>query len=252
MKLKSASLLALSSTALGMFAAPAAEAASIKTVDFAGAGPNVPSLFFDLGDGLELTVTAGTHSGGGAGANAPLNVTGTADISQTGGGAPGIGVRSRIVDSSQLDSSGPNEFLRFTFSQDVTLLSTVFEAASNAGAGTDEFDLGIDGVDLDIDGTFGTDRLRNFSDAGFPGGTDREVDFSGGVDFVGDGTLALLPATGQVFDFYTDDRNDDYRIHSLTVEAVEAVPEPLTILGTLTALGMGAAFKRKGSRSANA
>lgn len=236
-------------TVLGTFVADSAEAAIIKSVDFAGGGPNVPSLFFDLGNGLELTVTAGTHSGG-SGANAPLNITGSADITQTGGNQPGIGVNSGgSFDSSQLDAAGPNEFLRFAFNREVTLLSTVFESASNAGAGTDEFDVGIDGIDLQINSTFGTDTLRSFPGAGFPGGTDREVDFSGGVDFADDGTDALFPAKGSVFDFYTDDSNDDYRIRSLTVKAV---PEPLTILGTVTALGMGVVAKRRASSSAQA
>ncbi len=203
----------------------------------------MPSLFYDLGDGLELTVTAGVHSGG-ASADAPLNVIRSADITQRGGNRPGIGVRSRRDDSSQLDASGPNEFLRFTFNTEVTLLSTIFEAASNAGPGTDEFDIGIDGIDLDINDTFGNDRLRSFPGAGLPGNTDRKVDFSGGVDFDGDGTNALFPAKGLVFDFYTDDRNDSYRIKEIKV-AVD-VPESTSIL-TLLALGtLGAVSTLKG------
>ena len=215
-----------------------------KSANFAGAGPDIPSLFVDLGDSLELTVTAGVHSGG-ARANAPLNITGSAKITQTGGRAPGIGVRSgQKNDSSELDASGPNEFLRFTFNQEVTLLSVIFEAASNSGPGTDEFDSGIDGIDLQINSTFGNDRLRSFPDGGFSGGTDRLVDFSGGVDFAGDGTNALFPATGLIFDFYTDDKNDSFRIAEITVSH-HVVPEPLTILGAGTAVAFATSFKRK-------
>ncbi|WP_205127556.1 hypothetical protein [Okeania hirsuta] len=212
----------------------------IKSQDFAGPRQNVPSLFYDLGDGLELTVTAGVHSGGSR-ADAPLNVIRSADISQTDGLFSGIGVRSRFADSSQLDASGPNEFLRFTFNKKVTLLSTIFDAASNFGLGTDEFDLGIDGIDLDINDTFGTDRLQNFP--GF--GLTREVDFSGGVDFDGDGTNALFPAKGLVFDFYTDDRNDDFLIKEIKV-AVD-VPESTSILSILAlgTLGAVSTLKRK-------
>ncbi|MEL4895211.1 hypothetical protein [Crocosphaera sp. Alani8] len=32
-----------------------------KSVDFSGKGPDVSSLFFDLDNSLELTVTAGVH-----------------------------------------------------------------------------------------------------------------------------------------------------------------------------------------------
>ena len=216
-----------------------------KSINLAGSGPDVSSLFFDLNDGLKLTVTAGIHSGG-ASANAPLNIIGSADITQTGGDEPGIGVRSGRFDSSQLDSAGPNEFLRFTFNQEVTLLSTIFESASNAGPGADEFDAGVDGVDLQITDTFGTDTLRNFPGARFPGRTDRLVDFRGGVDFAGDGTNALFPATGSIFDFYTDDNNDSFRIRKLKVEFDSTpVPTPAAVLPGLIGMGFSAIRKRK-------
>ncbi|WP_287524055.1 PEP-CTERM sorting domain-containing protein [Okeania sp. SIO2C2] len=240
------SLIASSVVAVGLSISEASHAITlIKNQDFAGPRQNVPSLFYDLGDGLELTVTAGTHSGG-ASADAPLNVINSALIAQRNGNRPGIGVLSgQPGDSRQLDASGPNEFLRFTFNKKVTLLSTIFEAASNAGAGVDEFDLGIDGIDLDINDTFATDTLRNFPGAGFPGGSDRKVDFSGGVDFDGDGTNALFPAKGLVFDFYTDDRNDDFRIKEIEVSV--DVPESTSILSLLAlgTLGAVSTLKRK-------
>ncbi|MGD1699434.1 hypothetical protein [Dapis sp. BLCC M229] len=94
------SLIATSMVATSLSIGEVSQAATlIKSQDFAGAGQNVPSLFYDLGDGLELTVTAGVHSGG-ANANAPLNIIRSALISQTGGSSPGIGVRSRLFDSS--------------------------------------------------------------------------------------------------------------------------------------------------------
>jgi len=233
------SLVAITTLVASLSMGKVSQAATlIKSQGFAGAGPDVSSLFYDLGDGLELTITAGIHSGG-ASANAPLNITRTADITQTGGNSPGLGVRSRqFFDSSQLDASGPNEFLRFTFNKEVTLLSTIFEAASNAGAGVDEFDVGIDGIDLQITDTFGTDTLVSFPGGGFPGPTDRLVDFSGGVDFNGDGTNALFPAQGSVFDFYTDDNNDSFRIREIEV-AVE-VPEYMSSFSLLAFATLGA------------
>ncbi|WP_293166236.1 PEP-CTERM sorting domain-containing protein [Okeania sp. SIO2C9] len=236
------SLIASSVVAVGLSISEASHAITlIKSQDFAGPGPNVPSLFYDLGDGLELTVTAGIHSGG-ASANAPFNLIAPAFVSQTGGGQPGLGVfNGNPRDSSQLDASGPNEFLRFTFNKEVTLLSTIFEAADR----NDEFDLGIDGIDLDINDTFGNDRLRSFPGAGFRGRTDRKVDFSDGVDFAGDGTNALFPAKGLVFDFYTGDRNDDFLIKEIKV-AVD-VPESTSILSILAlgTLGAISTLKRK-------
>ena len=232
------------SIALGAIAttSPAAQAGTLtKNIKFDQFGPDVPQLDIHLGNGLELIVTAGIHSGG-AGANAPLNLIRDAKVTQSGGSQAGLGVRSGKSDNTkQLDASGPNEFLRFTFSQKVTLLSTIFESARKG----DEFDLGIDGVDLAINKTFGTDRLRDFPGAGFAGRTDRKVDFSGGVDFNGDRTNALFPAKGLVFDFYTDDRRDSYKIREITV--AQDIPEPTSLLGLLavSAIVGNSAFKRK-------
>jgi len=217
------SLLATSAIAVTLSMGKMSQAITlIKSQDFAGDGPDVSSLFYNLGNGLELTVTAGVHSGG-ANANAPLNITGSANITQKGGSRAGIGARSSEVffnDSSQLDAFGLNEFLRFTFNQEVTLLSTIFEDVSSSTTsflGRDEFDLGIDGIDVGINRTFGDDVLRSFPDARFSGGSDRLVDFSSGVNFDGNGTNVLLPAKGSVFDFYTDDDNDSYRIREIRV-----------------------------------
>ena len=123
--------------------------------------------------------------------------------------------------------------------REVTLLSTIFETANNFAFGVDEFDVGIDGIDLQITDTFGTDTLRSFPGSGFLGETDREVDFTGGVDFDNDGTNALFPGKGLILDFYTTDNNDDYRIREIKV-AVD-VPEymstfSLLLLGTLGAV----------------
>jgi hypothetical protein len=251
MKIFRNALMVGAGTLLALSVSEAAEAGTfIKDIDFTdGASGNFSELFYELGNGLTLTVTAGFHSGG-AGANAPLNIIGDADVARRGGGSPGIGVKNSGPDDSQLDASGRNDFLRFTFNKEVTLLSTIFEAASSLGSGTDEFDAGIDGVDLQIIDTFGTDNLVNFPGAGFSGSTDRLVDFSGGVDFAGDGTDDLLPATGLVFDFYTDDSGDDYRIREMKVSV--DVPEPASVLGLVGfgSVAAGTMLKRKREQTA--
>ncbi|WP_426585716.1 hypothetical protein [Dapis sp. BLCC M229] len=116
----------------------------------------------------------------------------------------------------------------------MTLLSITFEDASNASPGVDEFDIGIDGINLQITNTFGTNTLRFFPEAGFLGLTDRKVDFSGGVKFNGDRTNALfpVPAKGLVFDFYTENRNGSFRIREIEI-AVD-VPEYMSTFSILT------------------
>ncbi|MEM1290199.1 MAG: PEP-CTERM sorting domain-containing protein [Cyanobacteria bacterium P01_H01_bin.162] len=218
--------------------AAAANAGTLhKQIHFEGSSHKTEyfkSLFQDLGNGLTLTVTAGSHSGSSS-ANAPLNGIKQEWVTQVGGSEPGLGVWSQWGDSNQLDAYGPNEFLRFTFNKEVTLKHAIFESAKDTFnywgrvVKSDEFDLGVDGTDLHINDTFGTDNLTDFPGAGFWGSTDRQVDFSGGADFAGDGTNALKPIVGTVFDFYTTDKNDSYRIRKMKV-AVD-VPEPATMLG---------------------
>ncbi|MGD1936096.1 MAG: PEP-CTERM sorting domain-containing protein [Cyanophyceae cyanobacterium] len=228
----------ISTAVIGIGFADAANAGTIvnKSVDFLGDGSGLFSdIFKDLGNGVEVSVTAGYH-GGGASANAPFPSTAPAFVSLSN--SSGLGVRSSLSDGNRLDAGGRDEFLRFTFSQEVTLQGVFF---SSVFSGNDEFDAAIDNVDLQINDTFGTDRLFSF-----PGiGSVRVVDFSGGVDFAGDGTNALRSATGTIFDFYTNNNNDDYRIAKLKIKT--EVPEPAAILGLLGvgAMVVGSARKRQ-------
>jgi len=232
--------IAASLTAVSFGLADAANASTLhKTINFEGFGPTVSQIVRDLGNGLTLTVEAFTHSGAAA-ADAPLAGLSPAKISQRGGDEPGIGVKSGRFDYNRLDPIGGREFLRFSFNKDVNLKHTIFESVQGPTRkfwdNGDAFDLGVDSVDLDIEDTFGTDVLAAFPDAGFPGDTDYKVDFSGGADFAGDGTDDSKPVVGKVFDFYTADWNDSYRIRELKV-AVD-VPEPAVMLG-LSAVAAG-------------
>ena len=224
--------------AIGLGLSTAAHAGTLveKKVDFRGWWRADASEPIDLGNGLMLTVTAGVHSGGPS-ANAPLNVVRDAKVTQN---AKGLGVKNfPIVDSKELDGSGFPEFLRFTFSEAIDLSSVFFSKAD----GKDEFDVGIDGIDMHINDTFGSDRIRSFARVPARKGALYKVDFSGGVDLAGDGTNALVPAEGTVFDFYTTDKGDDYRIAKMKI--VHEVPEPATALGLLAVGSLAIARGRK-------
>ncbi len=131
---------------------------------------------------------------------------------------PGVG------DSRQIDGLGPDETLRLAFDQQISLVSATF---SRVGF-NDDFRLFVDGdvlVSADIPG-------GGFFDSG-----------TGTFDFT---SFALPNRTGSVLDFTVTGFNDDYILSSIDVEPV---PEPLTILGSLSALGMGAFLKKQNAKS---
>ena len=112
--------------------------------------------------------------------------------------------------------------IRFSFNKKVNLISVIFDDVSGGG---EEFDMSVDAVDVDVVALLGTDNITSLPLGGLPGGDDYLADFTGD---------SLM---GTVFDFYTDDNADDYRLRKITVEAVSDVPEPAALL----LLGMGLA-----------
>lgn len=205
--------------------APAAEAA---TMTFWKSGSQVlwgqdVLTFTDAGTGISMTVSGGTHSGG-AGANAPF-ATETPCGTCIAQHRNGISIDRGGSDSHELDGSGPDEFIRLTFSEKVLLTDVWFNAAGNG----DEWDMSVDNVDFGVNGAFGSDLIENLIDsdiAATPSDDDR-------ADFVSNGGAIM----GTVFTFYTDDNNDDYKLAALKFNQIAQVPLPAAL--PLLAGGLG-------------
>ena len=129
----------------------------------------------------------------------------------------GLGVTRGYYDSTQLDGKGLDETLRLSFRHAVRVVSATFSAVGR----NDDATVTIDGAQIfsgDIPSYFGGIGKINFANT----------------------------ATGSLLDFSVVGKNDDYYLKSVDVEKV---PEPMTILGTGLALGVGAVLERKRSRA---
>jgi hypothetical protein len=99
----------------------AAFAATI-TFDFSGANSGWQNSLQYTAPNLNLAVTGGVYPNG-------YNITGSAQVSSTSN--KGLGVKSSNGDSSEIDGSGNNDAVIFSFSQGVTLNSITFSGVAN-------------------------------------------------------------------------------------------------------------------------
>ncbi|MDY7020278.1 MAG: PEP-CTERM sorting domain-containing protein [Cyanobacteriota bacterium] len=192
-------------------------ATGAAVVSFAG-GQAAQAVTFNLGgsntssSSISDTVDGITYSATGFGPDGDRNVVRRSNgLAVTTGG----GERNQIDGRNENDNTPDFETLKFTFDQVVTLTSASFSNVQN----NDGFRLLVDGIDL----------------TSLNSGLNQNNPF----DFTG---FDIADRTGKMFEFTVAQPNDDYRLASLTVEPV---PEPLTILGSLSALGMGAVLKKK-------
>ncbi|MBB4315088.1 VPLPA-CTERM sorting domain-containing protein [Roseospira marina] len=133
------SILAL---AAGAFALSAASAnAAIVDLDFGssmfGVGYGQTSKTYALGDGVELTVSAGNTSTGLFAPESYLGQNGFGFTNTTG-----------WVDDPHVDGFGPNEFIDFTFNKIVDFVSVGFSLFNNWPEWDDDAALYVDGTEV--------------------------------------------------------------------------------------------------------
>lgn len=181
------------------------------TFDFRGYGGLAHSFSFeDSASGLSVEATAGPNG------------------SKVNQGIWGLGVRNSRRDSqgSQIDSFGTNESLFLTFSHDVSINSIFFGEVDRNDDAT---------VTLDGERIFGNARIDHVID----GADGLNTSFAGNV-------LAFHVGDRQVCDYHrcfvVQDR-DDFTVKGVNV--TKAVPEPLTVIGSIVALGLGSRLRRK-------
>ncbi len=179
--------------------------AAMVTFDLTGGGatPSLSSSYTFNEGGISLLVTSATSGGPVlANQNFPGGII-ALDF--------GIGSSSGLLDSTQIDGSGPDEMVTFIFSGAISYIleSVTFDRVG----GNDDFSLAVDGntalANQDIPGG---DGFAGFFDA----------DSS---TFIFSSVLTETQRTGTQFRFGVAGSNDDYKISSITITAL-AVPEP--------------------------
>ncbi len=187
--------------------------ANATTFDFTGNGGLAASYNFGPVDGISVTATPGAFvtSGGGT-------VTAQGQIGQYTGG---LGVTNPSDSDHQVDGSGWNDIVVFDFSQDVILQSVTFSYFG----GNDDFSFFFDNLDDgDLDGiAYNVDTNTN--------------------------TYTFNSVwNGDLFGIGALDRNDEFKIKSMTVSAIP-LPAALPLYGAgLAVLGF-IGWRRKRNQS---
>ena len=128
----------------------------------------------------------------------------------------GLGVLQQDGENNRLDGEGDFDILELSFDRPFVLGSATFARI----VPDDQFSVSVDGNQL------------------FSGDVPENMVF----DFT---QFELSARTGSMIAFTVVDSSDGFRVQELNADEV---PEPLTILGSATALGFGALFKRAYSK----
>jgi hypothetical protein len=145
----------------------------------------------------------------------------------------GMGIKVASGDNVQIDGRGPAELMRFRFDQKVQLKRVVFSAIDD----NDNMDMSIDNLDVAVVTTFNSDNLRAITNS------------SGALNFPDFVTLNVtgLPSrhpVGSEFAFYTNGRNDNYKIMEIVVDS-DVVPEPSSLVAWSILSGLGLIVYRR-------
>ena len=231
--------------------------------DFTGGSSSSSGSVWFVGSDSISQVEVRGFSGLAPGGDAPLTAWSSARVDQYAGSGLQVqftsandvhaDIPSRCRPESRGDWNGSSgvlatepkvaELLQFNFGMGgpVVLKQVAFSGVQD---GFDEFDLSVDGVDVDINALFG------FSDPSNPW-NNGSIAVHGVAE--GDGQYRVyfpqgLPM-GEEFSFYLDDLNDQYRISSLVVErlyapAVSHNPEPAGLM-IWSVMGVGGLVARR-------
>ena len=197
---------------IAFMAAPAAIVVGLA--DPAEAATLAPSIKFNFASGVTRTSYGSSFNYSKDG----LNVTASSGQGLVTKTSWGLGVRSRLIDSNQLDGFGPDETLNLAFNKAVQLVSAKFTFVDR----NDDVAVRVDGTEI-FNGSLFRNQKVTFTDNG-----------------------------GQLFSFGATDWNDNYYLKKVEVFKYADgtdVPEPLTIFGTIAALGASVALKRKHTHS---
>lgn len=206
-----------------------AEPAEAITFDLAGNGGLSHSYTFGPIDGVGLTIVAGTVDLGTNPSLDTVNVGGVAGQYPQVGQYPVVGyntgglgvVSSRRDNSHQVDGSGLNDILLLSFTRAVRFVSATFSYVTH----NDDFEFWFDN---EPDGSLDGDYVFT-------------ADIPGSLTYVLAGNYV-----GNLFGLAAVGHNDDYKVRSVTVEAVAPVPLPAALpLLAVGVFGLGIAGWRR-------
>ncbi len=240
------SSLTIPAMAAGLLATGVGEAQAVSIILDDFSDPTSAQATLPVTSDMDTTLpTPGDSIFGNATRKVTVNVT---------SGAPDFGITVATQACPKL--SAPN-CLSYSADSGVTgnfqLQYTGFGGVNLAAGGNDTFRVVIDSTDLPSSLTFQvTDTIGGFAEVtdipvpffvGVPGFNDSPFNLD--IDFNSLTGVDLTQVDSLSFNFNAPNQQTDLAFSFISVEDTQEAPEPLTILGSITAVGIGAAFKKK-------